>query len=91
MPFFYFKFILINRLYTVRLYITVLFLIVLLTIAFIFGSQNNQLFTLNYLIAKADISVAAAVSLFTTIGFVLGLLTAVLFRIVKSLKSKSTN
>jgi putative membrane protein len=75
----------------VRLYITVLFLIVLLTIAFIFGSQNNQLFTLNYLIAKAEISVAAAVSLFTTIGFLLGLLTAVLFRIVKSLKSKSTN
>jgi putative membrane protein len=90
MPFFLFK-VYFNRLCTVRLYITVLFLIVLLTIAFIFGSQNNQLFTLNYLIAKAEISVAAAVSLFTTIGFLLGLLTAVLFRIVKSLKSKSTN
>lgn len=74
-----------------RVFITVLFLIVLLTVAFIFGSQNNQLIELNYLIAKTELSVAAAVSLFTAIGFILGLLTAILFKIVRSLKPKSTN
>ena len=71
-----------------RLYITIVLLIVLLTIAFIFGSQNNQLMTLSYLIAKTEISVAAAVSLFTSIGFVLGLLTAMLFRLIKAIKPK---
>lgn len=74
-----------------RVFITVLFLIVLLTVAFIFGSQNNQLIELNYLIAKTELSVAAAVSLFTAIGFILGLLTAILFKIIRSLKPKSTN
>ncbi|WP_241242351.1 hypothetical protein [Thalassotalea sp. G2M2-11] len=46
--------------------------------------------TLNYLIARTELSVAAAVSLFTVIGFILGLLFAVLWKLVKVLKFKST-
>ena len=48
-------------------------MIALLVIAFIFGSQNNQVITLNYMIARTGLSVAAAVSLFTIIGFFLAL------------------
>jgi putative membrane protein len=69
-----------------RLYITVILFLILLTIAFIFGSQNDQVLTLNYLIAKTNLSVAAAVSLFTTIGFMLGLLFALFWKFVKMIK-----
>jgi len=74
----------------VRLYITVILLVILLVTAFIFGSQNNQLITLNYMIAKTEISVAAAVSLFTSIGFFLGLLAVMLFKLLKIIKPKKT-
>jgi putative membrane protein len=66
-----------------RLYITLFFIIVLLTIAFIFGSQNDQLLTLNYLVARTEMTVAAAMSLFTGIGFVLGLLVTILWRLIR--------
>lgn len=59
-------------------------------VAFIFGSQNHQLFTLNYLIARAEISVATAVSLFTFIGFLLGLLTALLWKLVRAVRPKQS-
>lgn len=72
-----------------RIYFTALILFVLLTIAFIFGSQNNQLINLNYLIARTEISVAAAVSLFTALGFLLGIFTAIFYRLTKKFKSKS--
>lgn len=58
----------------------------LLALAFIFGSQNEQLLTLNFLIARSDMTVAAAVSLFTGIGFLLGLLVTILWRIVRKSK-----
>jgi putative membrane protein len=58
----------------VRIIITGLVFIILLAIAFIFGMQNEQTITLNYLIARTELSVAAAVSLFTSLGFFLGLL-----------------
>ncbi len=67
----------------VRLYITLFFILVLLAIAFIFGSQNEQLLTLNFLIARTEMTVAAAVSLFTGLGFMLGLLVTILWRIVR--------
>jgi putative membrane protein len=67
----------------VRLYITLFFILVLLAIAFIFGSQNEQLFTLNFIIARTEMTVAAAVSLFTGLGFLLGLLVTILWRIVR--------
>lgn len=69
-----------------RLYITVILFLFLLAIAFIFGSQNEQVLTLNYLIAKVDMSVAAAVSLFTAIGFVLGLLFALFWKLLRMIK-----
>ena len=72
-----------------RLFITVILLVILLILAFIFGSQNNQLITLNYMIAKTEISVATAVSLFTSIGFFLGLLVVMLFKLLKIIKPKN--
>ena len=69
-----------------RLYITLFFILVLLALAFIFGSQNHQLLTLNYLIARTELTLAAAVSLFTGLGFLLGLLVTIAWRIVRKSK-----
>ncbi|MBA6289095.1 lipopolysaccharide assembly protein LapA domain-containing protein [Colwellia sp. MB3u-4] len=74
-----------------RLYITVILFLILLAIAFVFGSQNDQVLTLNYLIAKTNLSVAAAVSLFTSIGFVLGLLFALFWKLLGMIKSSKNN
>ena len=73
-----------------RLYITIIFFIIFLTIAFIFGSQNDQLLNLNYLIAKTQMPVATAVSIFTGIGFVLGLLFSLFWKFLTIVK-KSKN
>jgi len=73
-----------------RHYITLILLIILLTIAFIFGSQNDQMLTLNYLIARTEISVAQAVSLFTVIGIAIGLLLALFGRLLSAVKSNQT-
>ncbi|NQY33421.1 MAG: LapA family protein [Alteromonadaceae bacterium] len=59
-----------------------------MAIAFIFGSQNSQMLTLNYLIARVELSVATAVSLFTLIGFLLGLLVALLWKLLTVIKPK---
>ncbi|MDG1752777.1 MAG: DUF1049 domain-containing protein [Thalassotalea sp.] len=72
-----------------KIYITLIFMIALLVIAFIFGSQNNQMLTLNYMIARTELSVAEAVSLFTIIGFFLGLSFALLWKFVRMIKPKS--
>lgn len=69
-----------------RLYITIILFLILLTIAFIFGSQNDQVLTLHYLIAKTQMSVAAAVSIFTGIGFLLGLLFALFWKFLAKVK-----
>ncbi|WP_085297285.1 lipopolysaccharide assembly protein LapA domain-containing protein [Cognaticolwellia mytili] len=69
-----------------RLYITIILFLILLAIAFIFGSQNDQVLTLNYLIAKTNLSVAAAVSIFTSIGFVLGLLFSLFWKLLRMIK-----
>ncbi|MFT6919041.1 MAG: putative membrane protein [Cognaticolwellia sp.] len=74
-----------------RLYITVILFLILLAIAFVFGSQNDQILTLNYLIAKTNLSVAAAVSLFTSIGFVLGLLFAFFWKLLSMVKASKNN
>jgi putative membrane protein len=70
----------------VRIYFTFFLVLILIAIAFIFGSQNEQIISLNYLVAKVDLSVAAAVSLFTTIGFLLGLLATLLWRLIRKSK-----
>ena len=72
----------------VRIYITLIFLFILLAIAFIFGSQNSQMLTLNYLVARVELSVAQAVSLFTLVGFILGLLVAFLWKLLTVIKPK---
>ena len=75
-----------------RIYFTIFLILALLAIAFIFGSQNEQMISLNYLIAKIELSIAAAVSLFTTIGFILGLLTTIIWRLIrKGKKSLAKN
>ena len=74
-----------------RLYITAILFLILLAIAFVFGSQNDQVLTLNYLIAKTNLSVAAAVSLFTSIGFVLGLLFALFWKLLGMIKATKNN
>jgi len=73
-----------------RRYITFILLIILLTVAFIFGSQNDQSLTLNYLIARAEMSVAQAVSLFTVIGIAIGLLLALLGKLLRAVKTDRT-
>ncbi|MFT5755612.1 MAG: putative membrane protein [Alteromonadaceae bacterium] len=73
-----------------RRYITFILLIILLTVAFIFGSQNDQSLTLNYLIARTEMSVAQAVSLFTVIGIAIGLLLALLGKLLRAVKSDRT-
>lgn len=72
----------------VRIYLTLIFVFILMAIAFIFGSQNSQMLTLNYLIARVELSVATAVSLFTLIGFLLGLLVALLWKLLTVIKPK---
>jgi len=67
----------------VRIYFTFFLVLVLFAIAFVFGSQNDQLITLNYLVARVELSIAAAVSLFTSIGFLLGLLATLLWRLIR--------
>lgn len=72
-----------------RLVITLLILFALLVIAFAFGSQNNGMITLNYFIARTEMSIASAVSLFTFIGFLLGIFTTVLWRLLSRMKKRS--
>ncbi|NMP31402.1 LapA family protein [Thalassotalea sp. M1531] len=71
-----------------KLYFTIFVMFVLLIIAFIFGSQNEQLITLNYLIAKSNMPVAMAVSLFTMLGFVLGIVFMLFLKLLRPLKRK---
>jgi len=72
----------------VRIYITFFFILILFAIAFVFGSQNEQMISLNYLIARTELSIAAAVSLFTGIGIILGLLISMLWRLIRSIQKK---
>ena len=66
-----------------RLYLTFFLVLLLLAIAFVFGSQNEQIISLNYMIARIELSIADAVSLFTAIGFLLGLLATVIWRLIR--------
>lgn len=72
-----------------RIYFTVFVLIILLVVAFIFWSQNEQTIVLNYLIARTELSVAAAVTIFTGLGFFLGLVFSLLWKFVRMIKPKN--
>jgi putative membrane protein len=74
----------------VRIYLTIALLVVLIVIAFIFGSQNSQEITLNYLVARAEMPVAHAVAIFTIIGIVIGVLISLLWKLSRALKPKKT-
>ncbi|WDE08270.1 DUF1049 domain-containing protein [Thalassomonas viridans] len=73
-----------------RIVLLSFFILILFAVAFIFASQNNQVVELNYLIALAKLTVAQMVSLFTAIGFLLGLLVALLWKFVSALGGKKT-
>lgn len=74
-----------------RLYLTLILFLVFLAIAFVFGSQNDQMLTLNYLVARIDMSVATAVSLFTLVGFILGILFCLLWKFINVVTPKKTS
>ena len=80
----------IEGIYNVRLYLTFFLIVCLLVIAFIFGSQNEQILTLNYFIARAQMTVAAVVSLFTALGFLLGVLVTIFWRLIRKSKKVLT-
>lgn len=67
----------------VRLYFTLFLLLLFISIAFVFGSQNNQTITLNYLIARSDMTVAEAVSIFSALGFIIGILVTIVWRLIR--------
>lgn len=71
-----------------KLYLTGFLILFLVVLAFMFGSQNDQILSLNYFIAKIELTVAAAVSLFTLIGFIIGILFSVLWGILSKLKAR---
>lgn len=66
-----------------RIYFTLFLVLVLIAIAFVFGSQNEQMISLNYLIARVELSIAAAVSLFTLIGISIGILVTILWSLIR--------
>ncbi|WDE09624.1 DUF1049 domain-containing protein [Thalassomonas haliotis] len=74
-----------------RIVLLSFFILILFAIAFIFATVNNQVVDLNYLIAVAKPTVAQMVSLFTGIGFFLGLLTALLWKFVSALGGKKSS
>ena len=71
-----------------RFYLMLFFVIIIVTIAFVFGTQNNQIISLNYLIARVELSVAQAVSLFTLLGFMLGVSMTLLWRVKRAITKR---
>jgi len=71
-----------------RFYLSLFILLLLLAVAFIFGSQNDQIITLNYLIARTEMSVAMAVSLFTFIGILIGIFLMLMWKFSRVVKKK---
>lgn len=51
-----------------------LVILVLLTIAFVIGSQNEALITVNYLIAQANLRVSTLIAITLSIGVAIGIL-----------------
>jgi len=74
-----------------RIVLLCFFILILFAVAFIFATQNNQLVAFNYLIAEVDLKVAQLVSLFTAVGFLLGLLTALLWKFVSALGGRKSS
>jgi lipopolysaccharide assembly protein A len=74
-----------------RFYLMLFFLVILIAVAFVFGTQNNQIISLNYFIARVELSVAQAVSLFTLIGIFIGVFITISWRVKRAMiKRKKT-
>ena len=74
-----------------RFYLMLFSVIILIALAFVFGTQNNQIISLNYLIARVELSVAQAVSLFTLLGFMLGVFMTLLWRVKRAIINRKVN
>ena len=71
-----------------KLYLSLLLLFIFLVIAFVFGTQNPQPIELNYIVARSELTVAEAVSIFTFIGFMIGIFTILSVMVARKLKRK---
>mgnify|MGYP001069729391 CR=1 FL=1 len=71
-----------------RFYLMLFLVFILVVLAFIFGTQNNQIISLNYFIARVELSVAQAVSLFTILGFILGVFMTLLWRVKRAITKR---
>lgn len=54
---------------------TFLVLIIVLVIAIIIGSRNQELVTINYLIAQSELRVSTLMAIILSFGIVIGMLT----------------
>lgn len=54
--------------------LTILVILVLLTFAFVIGTQNDALISVNYLIAQAEIRISTLIAISLTLGVIVGLL-----------------
>lgn len=54
--------------------LTILVILVLLTFAFVIGTQNDALISVNYLIAQAEIRISTLIAISLTLGVIVGVL-----------------
>jgi len=54
--------------------LTILVILVLLTLAFVIGTQNETQITVNYLVAQASIRLSTLIAITLTLGVIIGLL-----------------
>ncbi|WP_420932884.1 LapA family protein [Alteromonas sp. A081] len=54
--------------------ISFLIILALLTVAFVIGSQNEEVVTVNYLIAQANIRLSTLIAISLSIGVIVGIL-----------------
>ena len=54
--------------------VSFLIILALLTVAFVIGSQNEEVVTVNYLIAQANIRLSTLIAISLSIGVIVGIL-----------------
>jgi putative membrane protein len=67
-----------NQGYSMKGIIVVVVIIMLLMISIVIGSQNTQMITVNYLVAKAELRVSTFMVITIALGFLIGFLMMVL-------------
>ena len=73
-----------------RFYLMLFFVFIIIAVAFVFGTQNNQIISLNYFIARVELTVAQAVSLFTLLGIFIGVFITLLWRVQRAIIKRKT-